>query len=701
MITMTTTTQKKHFKQKNKKKIVFQAGVIFLMVCFILGLSLFVYVIKDLPMPEKFSEGIVFQSTKIYDREGKIILYEIAGDEKRTLVRLNEIPDFLKNLVVVTEDKSFFEHRGIDIKAIFRAIFYDLKFQKSAQGASTLTQQLIRSYFLTREKTFERKTKEIILSMEIERRHSKEQILEWYFNLIPFGSNIYGAEEASKAFFGKHISDISLPEGAILTATIKSPSYLSPYGPHKNELLERKNYILDRMAALKYLTQDEVALAKKETIIFQPNISSIKAPHFVFYVKNYLEEKYGKDFLIEKGLKVYTTLDYKIQETAEKILEEELEKMKIYGVHNGGLVALNPKTGETLAMVGSKNYFGESYPKNCNPGQNCKFDPEVNVVTALRQPGSAFKPFVYALAFLEGYTPQTLLWDVKTEFTLTCSPNANQEIGLYNTKCYHPKNYDGKFVGPINLKSALAQSRNLPSVKLLYLVGVNKVLNFIEDFGITTLKKNGDYGLSLVLGGGGVKLLEMTEAYSVFANDGIKSPLKFITKIEDANGNIIEETKTSQIKVVPSWVAREINDILSDNEARAPIFGPNSALYLKEYNSAAKTGTTQNYKDGWIIGYTPSLVTGIWVGNNDNSSFAEKPAAVLAGIIWKNFMENTLKNIPKENFIPAQKRTTGNAILDGGSHGEHSILYYLNQNDPQYSYWEKGVNNFLAGKALE
>jgi len=690
--------KKKFNKQKNLLKIIFQNGAIFFLTFFVLGLCFFIYVVKDLPRPEKFSEGVVAQSTKIYDQEGKIILYEISGPEKRTIVPLSEVPDFLKELVIVTEDKSFLKHRGIDIMAIFRAIFYDLKFQKPVQGASTITQQLIRSYFLTQKKTLERKTKEIILSIEIERRHSKDQILEWYLNLIPFGSNIYGVEEASKSFFGKHISDISLAEGAILIALIKSPSYLSPYGSHKNELLERKNYILDRMAALNNSKQEEVSIAKKEEINFQPNITSIKAPHFVFYVKNYLEKKYGQDSLSEKGLKVYTTLDYKIQESAEKILEKNLEEMKNYGVYNGGLVALQPKTGEILAMVGSKNYFGEPYPKNCHAGLNCKFDPEVNVVTAIRQPGSAFKPFVYAFAFLKGYTPQTLLWDVKTEFNLACSPDAEQEIGTYNTKCYHPKNYDGKFVGPISLRSALAQSRNVPSVKLLYLVGINNVLSFIKDFGITTLKENGDYGLSLVLGGGGVKLLEMVEAYSVFANDGTKSPLKFITKIEDSKGNIIEETKTSQIKIIPSWVAQEINDILSDNEARAPIFGRNSALYLENYKTAAKTGTTQNYKDGWIIGYSPFLVAGIWVGNNDNSSFAEKPAALLAGIIWKNFMENTLQNLPKEDFVSPKKRLTGNPILDGGSLGEHSIFYYLNQSDPQYSFWEKGVKNFLEKK---
>jgi len=450
------------------------------------------------------------------------------------------------------------------------------------------------------------------------------------------------------------------------------------------------------MLNLGYITPEEAKAAKEEKIEFRPNINPIKAPHFALFVKDYLEREYGRDFLNRGGLKVYTTLDYNLQKEAETILEQNIEKLKVYNVHNGALVSIDPKTGEILAMVGSKDYFADPYPEDCSPGKDCLFDPKVNASLTLRQPGSAIKPFIYAEAFLKGLTPNSIIWDVKTEFNLNCSPLANQEIGKYNTKCYHPKNYDGRFLGPITLRSALAQSRNVPSVKTLYLAGIDNVLNLLKKFGITTLKKERDYGLSLVLGGGEVKLLELVSAYGVFASDGIKTPITFIKKIEDSKGNIIEETKkTAKIKVLPSQIAREINDILSDNKARAPMFGINSPLNLSNYKAAAKTGTTQDYRDAWIVGYTPSLVTGVWIGNSDNSSLAKKPAVSLAGPIWKEFMEKALINFPKEIFIAPEERITGNPILDGVLPENHSILHYLNKDDPQYGFWEIGISNFL------
>lgn len=689
-------------KIKKFKKIYKEGGVWFILKL-ILGLTLifslfvtglFIYFIKDLPRPEKFTEGTIAQSTKIYDRTGEILLYEIFGEEKRTIVSLSEIPDFLKWAVISVEDKNFFEHQGLDFNAIIRAIFYDLKIGKPLQGASTITQQLIRSYFLTMKKTLERKTREMVLALEIERRYSKDQILEWYFNLIPFGGNLYGIESASQAFFQKHISNISLAEGAILAALIKAPSYLSPYGEHLDELLGRKDYVLDRMLKLNYITKEEAEEAKKEEIEFQPNITPLQAPHFVFFVKDYLEQRYGLDFLTRKGLKVYTTLDFGTQKVAEDTLEKGVEEIKIYNAYNGALVSINPETGEILAMVGSKNWYGRS--EGCDEVTNkCKFDPKFNAALSLRQPGSALKPFVYAKLFQDGFTPNSIVWDVKTEFNLNCSPDADQEIGKYNTDCYHPKNYDERFLGPINLRSALAQSRNLPSVKVLYLAGGDDVLDYILDFGITTLKDKGRYGLSLVLGGGEVKLLEMVQGYSIFANDGIKSSLKFIKKIEDSEGKAIEELKITQTRILPAQIAREINDILSDNEARAPMFGLNSPLNLRDYKAAAKTGTTQDYRDGWIIGYTPSLVTGIWIGNNDNSPMTKKPAVILAGLIWQRFMEKVLKNFPKKEFISPEERIVEEPVLNGILPANHSILYYLDRNDPQYPFWEKGVINFL------
>jgi len=680
---------------RGKKIIYFLKLLLYgIIVILIFGAGVFVYFIKDLPRPEKFTEGDISESTKIYDRTGEIVLYEIYGEEKRTVVPTEEIPIFLKNAVISTEDKNFFEHKGIDLKAILRAISYDLRLKRPAQGASTITQQLIRSYFLTSQKTLERKTREIILTLELERRYEKEQIFEWYLNIVPFGP-IYGVEEASQTFFGKTVSNITLAEAATLAALIKSPSYLSPYGEQILELLERKNYVLERMEGLGYLTGEEKEAAQKEEIKFQKKITTIEAPHFVLFVKDYLEKKYGDEFIKRKGLNVYTTLDYEIQKAAEEALELGAENKKPYGASNAALLSINPKTGEILAMIGSKYYFGTSSPPGCVPGKDCKFDPQVNIVFSLRQPGSALKPFIYAKAFLEGLTPKTIVWDAKTEFNLNCPASAEEIYGEYNTKCYHPKNYDGRFIGPLNLRSALAQSRNVPSVKVLYLAGLNSALDFLKEFGITSLKDKERYGLSLVLGGGEVTLFELTSAYGVFANDGVRIPPSFIKKIEDSQGNILESLKINPTRIIPSQFAREINDILSDNSARAPMFGYNSALFLPDYESAAKTGTTQDYKDGWIVGYTPNLVTGVWIGNNDNSPMQEKAAAILSGPIWNNFMKMVLPKFPKEKFISPKERKTGQPVLDGILPGNHSILYYLNPSDPEYPYWEKGVENWL------
>jgi penicillin-binding protein 1C len=609
----------------------------------------------------------------------------------------------------VAEDKNFYEHQGLDFKAIFRAILTDLKLKSPVQGGSTITQQLIRSYFLTRKKTLKRKTREIILTLELERRYSKDQILEWYLNLIPFGSNLYGVEAASQAFFRKHVSELSLAESAILASLIRSPSYLWPYGSHLPELLARKDYILTRLAKANYITKEELDKAKREKIEFQANLNPIKAPHFVMFVKEYLERKYGKDYLTIAGLKVYTTLDFSLQEKAESLLKQGVEKLKNYGAYNGALVAMNPKTGEILAMVGSKDYFGDPLPKGCQPGVNCKFDPKVNVALSPRQPGSAFKPFAYAKIFEKGFTPKTIVWDVLTEFNPNCLPDGSQIYDKYGLKCYHPKNYDGRFLGPVSLRAALAQSRNVPSVKVLYLAGIPETLKLAKKLGIETLEDESAYGLALVLGGGEVKLLEMVSAYSVFAADGIKTPLNFIRKIKDPKGNVIEEMKKSEIRVLSSQVAREINDILSDNnEARAPMFGWYSPLYLPDYDVAAKTGTTQDYRDAWTIGYSPNLVTGVWVGNNNNEPMAKKPGVMLSSPIWKAFMEKALLKFPKEGFKAPEEIITGNPVLDGTFPEPHSILHFINklnplsegnsQDDVQYKNWEEGVKNWLKLK---
>lgn len=605
-------------------------------------LFLFFYYGKDLPRPEKFTEREFFQTTKIYDRTGEVLLYSIYGEEKRTIVPFEKIPDFLKKAVIAVEDANFYKHSGLDLKGILRSINLNLKIGEPIYGGSTISQQLIRSSFLTREKTLKRKIREIILTLELERRYSKEQILFWYLNQVPFGQNSYGVQAASQTYFGKSVWDISLAEAATLAALIKSPSYLSPYGEHKEELLTRKDYVLEMMVKEGYIRKEEAEKAKKEEIKFQEILNPIKAPHFTLYVKELLEKKYGKEFLEQKGLKVYTTLDWELQQEAEKLVKEKAKENEKYRAFNLALVALDPKTGEVLTMVGSKDWYGEPYPKNCLPGKDCLFDPKFNVATSLpgRQPGSAFKPFVYAKAFEKGYSDKTIVVDELTNF------------GIWGGKPYIPQNYDGKFRGPVTLRAALAQSLNVPSVKVLNsLAGLTESIELAKEMGITTLTNPPFfYGLSIVLGGGEVRLLDMVSAYGVFALDGKRIEPSFILKIEDKDGNILERNQPTPKRIISSQVARLISDILSDNEARAPIFGWNSPLFIKEFQVAVKTGTTANYRDGWAIGYTPSLVVGVWAGNNDNSPMLKKPGVVVAGPLWHEFFLRASKKYLPEPF---------------------------------------------------
>ncbi len=706
MLYLITMVRRKFYRktyQKNKKKRILVLALKFFGFCFLFFifsfLCLFIYYIKDFPNPEKFTERPYIQSTKIYDRTGKILLYDIYGEEKRTVVPLSSIPEHLKQAVIATEDSNFYHHFGIDPKAIGRAILINLKLKKAIYGGSTISQQLIRSSFLTREKTIKRKIREIISTLELERRYSKDQILEFYLNQIPFGSNCYGVEAASQTFFKKPVSQISLPEAAVLAALIRAPSYLSPYGPHKEELLMRKNYVLDRMVQCGYISKKQAESAKKEPIEFSEILRPIKAPHFVFYVKQYLEQKYGKELLREKGFKVYTSLDWELQQIAEQVVKQGAETNKAYRAFNAALVALDPRTGEILAMVGSKDWHATNYPKDCIPGKNCLFEPKFNIVTqGLRQPGSAFKPFAYAAAFKKGYTPKTVLWDVETNF------------GIKGTKPYVPQNYTGRFSGPVDLRHSLAQSINVPSVKVLYLAGLENTINLAKNLGITTLnKKPSHYGLSLVLGGGEVKLLDITSAYGVFATQGLRVPPVSVLKIEDSNGNIIEENKKSPKRVLNKQIADLINDILSDNEARAPLFGFHSPLYIENYQTAVKTGTTQEYKDAWTIGYSPTLVVGVWAGNNDNSPTAKAPGVMLSGPIWHKFMEQALLKRPKQEFEKPKRIITNKPVLNGEIDKEnpHSILYYvvkdnpqgpapLNpEQDPQYNNWEQAIKKWL------
>jgi len=663
--------QKEVFKNKGKVLGIFLEFTVFCLFLFFLSFfSLFIYYAKDLPKPEIFTERDLAQSTKIYDRSGKVLLYELYGEEKRTWVSLEIVPNYLKEAIIATEDANFYHHFGVDFKGIVRAILEDFKIGQPVYGGSTIPQQLIRSTFLSLEKTAKRKTREIILTLELDRSYSKDQILEWYLNQIPFGQNAYGIEAASQTYFKKPVSEISLTEAATLAALIKAPYYLSPYGENKDELLVRKNYVLDRMVKEKYLTSEEAEKAKNQELIFAEKPIEIQAPYFTLWVKQYLETRYGEEFLRRSGWRIYTSLDWEIQKIAEETVKKGVERNKVYNAHNAALVAIEPETGEILAMtVGTGDYYAPPYPEGCDSGVNCLFDPQFNVAVGTeenpgRQPGSAFKPFIYTTAFKAGYDAQTQVLDEFTNF------------GVWGGKEYLPQNYDGLFRGWVSLRQGLAQSLNVPSTKVLYLIGSKTKMenlginNFLgqesvlleglkesiktaQDLGITTLNKPlSFYGPAIVLGGGEVNLLEMTSAYGVFANDGQGVPLTSILKIEDSKGNIIEENKKRPIRVLESNVARLISDILSDNEARAPMFGPRSHLYFENYQVAAKTGTTDDFRDCWTVGYTPTISVGVWVGNNNNAPMIKKqPAATVAGPIFHDFLEKVLPRYPQENFL--------------------------------------------------
>ncbi len=667
-------------------------GVLFLVFCFSL---FFIYYAKDLPRPEVFTEKSFVLPTKIYDREGKTVLYQIYDEEKRTVIPLSQVPDHLKQAVIATEDANFYNHFGLDIKGILRSILNNLKIGKPVYGGSTISQQLIRSTFLVLDKTVQRKVKEVILTLELERRYSKDQILEFYLNQVPFGSNAYGVEAASQTFFGKPASQISLAEAAILASLIQAPSRLSPYGSHVDALYARKNYVLDRMAKEGYLSQIQADEAKKEVLKFADVGQSIKAPHFVLYIKKYLEEKYSDHFLKEKGLKVYTTLDWNLQQEAEKIVQEGAKANKNYNAHNASLVALNPQTGEILALVGSANWYAtSSIPEGCSGTEKgCLFDPKFDIATlGERQPGSAFKPFAYAEAFQKGLTPESIFWDVKTEFNPNCTSTAIEEKDQYDMDCYHPANYDGNFRGPMSLRNALAQSINIPAVKVLYLAGVKDTIEMAKSLGITTLNQPLSwYGLSLVLGGGEVKLLDMVSAYGVFANKGLKSPPVSILKIEDSEGNIIEENKKTPQRVLEENVANTINSVLSDNEAKVPIFGRYSILNIPGYQVAVKTGTTQEFKDGWTIGYTPSIAVGVWVGNNNGELMNKEPGVVLAGPIWNKFIQKALAAYPSNKSFqePDLSKNENPSLKEEVD---------LDKNDSQYLNWLAGRESWQASQ---
>ncbi|HVV15198.1 MAG TPA: PBP1A family penicillin-binding protein [Candidatus Paceibacterota bacterium] len=680
----------------------------------LLGLMLLWAATLQIPDLSSLATRKIEQSVKMYDRTGTVLLYDLNNEQRRTVVPLTQISPNISHAIIAIEDPDFYQHGGISVRAILRAVLSQLTGGTilTRSGGSTLTQQVVKGSLLVNDQTIARKLKEWILAVKIEQVYSKDQILELYLNQVPFGGSVYGVEEASQTFFGKRASDLTLPEAAYVAAVLPAPTYYSPFGTHKDALDARKNLVLQKMREHGYITEDEMNEAEKAQVVFStPRDSSIQAPHFVFFVQQYLEEKYGDDAVDASGWKITTTLDADFQVKAEEVVKRNaLLNADKFNASNAALIALDPKTGQILSMVGSRYYFDTAIDGAYNAA----------VSAPGRQPGSAFKPFAYAEALLKGYTPDTVVFDVKTQFSTSCAVDNFSNV----YPCYSPTNYDDLFRGPMTLRNALAQSINVPAVKVLYLAGLNDTLELAKSMGITTLTHPDRYGLTLVLGGGEVTLLDMSSAYGVFANNGVKHPPTAVLKIEDAQGNVIEDnTESSGTQILPANVAEEINDMLSDPVARAPL-GENDLVSFPGYDVAVKTGTTNDYKDAWTIGYTPNIVVGIWAGNNDNTSMVKKVSGFIVGPMWHEVMQYALAHTPNESFTRGDENESGlKPVLRGIWQGEntsnrngieyveqsvHEILNWVDKSNPngpipaypgqdsQYDHWEYPVRVWAA-----
>ncbi len=589
------------------------------------------YILKDLPSPTRLSSSATPQSSQIFDREGRL-LYTIFSNENRTKIPLSEIPKSVQYATVASEDKDFYRHGAIDLRGIIRSIVV-ITTKRELQGGSTLTQQLVKNSLLTPERTVQRKIKEIILSFATEALYSKNQILEMYLNQVPYGGTAYGIEAASQTYFGKKARDLTLSESALLAGLPEAPTTYSPFGSHPELSKKRQINVLSKMLTQGYITQEEYERAVSDELKYKQFVNEIKAPHFVLYIKDLLVQKYGERYVEEGGLKIKTTLDLQIQEMAQASVSAEIENLRGYRVSNGAALVTNPGTGEILSMVGSKDYF------------DTQIDGNVNVTLALRQPGSSIKPINYAVGLIKGYTAATVFIDERV-----CFPNPGQ-------RPYCPVNYDGKFRGAISMRNALAGSINIPAVKMLKANGVEAMIATASAMGIDTFTDPSRYGLSLTLGGGEVSMLDMAESSGVFANGGYRMDLHPILEIKDSKGRLVEkyDPPSSPIfgkKVIPEGVAFIISDILQDNSARASIFGTNSQLRIDNQPVSVKTGTTNDLRDNWTIGYIPDLLTVVWVGNNDNTPMGGLTSGITgAAPIWNDIMTQLLSDKPAQKPI--------------------------------------------------
>lgn len=613
-----------------------------LLAFFLILLVLFVWLAKDLPSPTNLTSQDNFPvSTQIFDRNGKL-LYEIYGDENRIPIELKDLPPYVYQASIAIEDKNFYHHFGFDLSGIARAGLHNITGAGGTQGGSTITQQLVKTALLSSERTMERKIKEVFLSILTEVLYSKEQILEMYLNYISYGGTAVGIESAANRYFDKSAKDLNLAEAALLAGLPQSPSVYSPFGSSPEKGLARQKEVLKRMAEDGYITQAQAEEAANTKLTFAIKKTDINAPHFVFYVKDLLYEKYGEKMVETGGLRVTTSLDLDLQNVAQASLSAEVNQLKNLKVGNGAALVTKPNTGEILAMIGSQDYF------------DSEKDGQVNVTLALRQPGSSIKPIMYATAFQQGLlNPGSVLLDVPTCFVSA------------GTSDYCPKNYSGSFSGPVTIRNSLGNSLNIPAVKSLALIGVNTFINQANKMGITTWTDPSKYGLSLTLGGGEVRMIDLAEAFGVLANQGVKVPLHPILEVKNYKGEVLEKYDPEESKadlavladndlatqqgeltrVMDKAPAYLVDNIMQDNSARVQAFGSNSQLVIKNKVVAAKTGTTNDLKDNWTVGFTPEYLTIAWVGNNDSTAMSYLASGITgAAPIWHDIMSFVLRN---------------------------------------------------------
>jgi len=662
------------------------------------GSILIVVALTPIPSITSFADRQIDQSTKIYDRTGQVLLYDYNRDVKRNIIPLSNISPNAINAAIAIEDSSFYNHGGIRLTSIFRAVIVDVIGGAFSQGGSTITQQVVKNTLLTSKKSVARKIHEWVLALKLEQEYTKDQIIEAYLNNIPYGGTIYGIEAAAGSYFGIPANDLSVAQSAYLASMIQAPTYYSPYGPNRAALDARKNLVIERMRSQGFITEDVYEAAKAEKVSFATSgQNAIVAPHFVFYILDQLENLYGPSALMT-GLKVTTTLDADLQVKAESIVNRNaLANEKNFRASNASLIATDPATGQILTMVGSRDFFDTA------------IDGQYNATLALRQPGSTMKPFIYALALMRGYTRNTVVFDVPTQFSTACNPS---DVTNNNPPCYAPRNFDSAFRGPKTFETALALSRNIPAIKTLYLVGIQNAVNLAKAFGLTTLGDANQYGLTLVLGGGEVRLLDLVGAYSAFANDGILHTPTGILEVKDPQGTVLKQYTAQPSQVLPAKTARDMSAMLSNAQARLPEYSLTSPLSFPGYDVAVKTGTTDDTRDVWVIGYTPSLAVGVWVGNNDNSSMVKSIAGFIAAPMWNEVMAYGLSKYPKTYFgEPSPIYPTVPPMLQGnwkipdgnGNIVPHSLLYWTDKTNPlgpppsnpsedsQFTHWEYGV----------